>query len=83
MKKRMLEMVEASVINRHLFGHVFDLPDGESFLNTVDNTEHKCIMTIILIWDPNVTSCRSINACLQTIAKDYSHVKFCRIQVKP
>jgi hypothetical protein len=47
----------------------------------------KTILTLKLfsqaIWYPNVTSCCSINACLQTIAKDYRPVKFCRIQVKP
>ena len=37
MKKRMQEMVEASVINRKHFGHVFDLNNGPQFLDTVDH----------------------------------------------
>ena len=37
MKKRMQEMVEASVINRKHFGHVFDLNSGPQFLDTVDH----------------------------------------------
>jgi len=80
MKKRMQEMVEASVINRKHFGHVFDLISGDQFLHTVDHPEHKNVLMIIHIWEANNEACKAVDGCLQSIAKDYSHVKFARIQ---
>jgi len=80
MKKRMQEMVEASVINRKHFGHVFDLISGDQFLHTVDHPEHKNVLMIIHIWEQHNEACKAVDGCLKIIAKDYSHVKFCRIQ---
>ena len=35
---------------------------------------------IIHIWEANNQACKAVDGCLQSIAKDYSHVKFARIQ---
>ena len=35
---------------------------------------------IIHIWEANNEACKAVDGCLQSIAKDYSHVKFARIQ---
>jgi len=80
MKKRMQEMVEASVMKRKIFGQLFTLDDGEAFLETVDNHEHKDVVIVIHIWEPGSQGCKDIDGCLHSIAKDYSHVKFCKIQ---
>lgn len=79
-KKRMHEMIESSIINRKQFGHVFELKDGNEFLDTVDNPEFKDVLIVIHIWDRASEPCKAINGCLQTIAKEYSYIRFCRIQ---
>lgn len=80
MKKRMQEMVEASVMNKKHFGRVFTLSDGEQFLAAVDHPDHKNVITIIHIWEQGNEACKTIDQSFQDIAKDYSHIKFCRIQ---
>ena len=81
MKKRMQEMVEAAVIQRKHFGHVFALMDGEAFLSTVDCTETKADLIVVLIWEPGKI-CKLMESCWSSLAKDYDYVKFCKIQVK-
>lgn len=80
MKKRMQEMVEAAVINKKHFGNVFNLANGDGFLEAVDHPEHKNVLIVIHIWEQGHQSCKIVDECLKTIAKEYSHVKFCRIQ---
>ena len=81
MKKRMQEMVEASVIQRKHFGHVFALQDGEAFLSTVDCPETKSDLIMVLISESVNSICKVMENCWATLAKDYSYVKFCKIQV--
>ena len=81
MKKRMQEMVEASIMNRKHFGRVYILEDGEAFLETVDHPDHSNVVIVIYIWEPKSEGCKAIDGCLQTIAKEYNHIKFCKIQV--
>ena len=81
MKKRMQEMVEAAVIQRKHFGHVFTLMDGEAFLSTVDCAETKADLIVILIWEPGKI-CKVMESCWSSLAKDYDYVKFCKIQVR-
>lgn len=80
MKKRMQEMVEASVIQRKHFGHVFALQDGEAFLSTVDCQETKSDLIMVLISESVNSICKIMENCWATLAKDYCHVKFCKIQ---
>jgi len=80
-KKRMHEMIESSIVNRKHFGYVFELKDGDEFLNTVDDPEHKNVLIVIHIWDRGSDACKAVNGCLLTIAKEYNYIKFCRIQV--
>eukprot|EP00093_Oithona_nana_P004871 04871.XXX_251655_253362_1 [CDS] Oithona nana genome sequencing. len=79
MKKRMQEMVEAAVIQRKHFGHVFALQDGESFLSTVDCKETKSDLIVVLIVESG-SICKIMESCWATLAKEYSYVKFCKIQ---
>ena len=81
MKARMQEMIESSVINRKNFGHVYELKDGDEFLDTVDNQNNSNVLIVIHIWDKASGACKSINEGLQTISKEYNYIKFCRIQV--
>ena len=80
MKKRMQEMVEAAVIQRKHIGHVFAVQDGESFLNTVDCKETKSDLIVVLIVESG-SICKIMESCWATLAKEYSYVKFCKIQV--
>ncbi len=82
MAKRMHEMVEASAQDRKHFGHLFDLETGDDFLRVVDNPDHKKVTIIVHIWEPAIEGCEAVNGCLNNLAKDYGHVKFCRIKVK-
>ena len=80
-KKRMTEMIESSVINRKNFGHVYELRNGDEFLDTVDNQDNSDVLIVIHIWDKASEACKTINEGLQTISKEYNYIKFCRIQV--
>ena len=75
----MIKKITIYVYRKH-FGHVFDLISGDQFLQTVDHPEHKNVLMIIHIWEQTNEACKAVDGWLQIIAKDYSHVKFCRIQ---
>ena len=74
-------MIESSVINRKNFGHVYELRNGDEFLDTVDNQDNSDVLIVIHIWDKASEACKTINEGLQTISKEYNYIKFCRIQV--
>lgn len=82
MQKRMREMMEAAncANTKTIFGTVINLTNGDEFLEAVDNEDHKNVIIVVHIWETSVPSCIAVDGCLQSIAKDYCHVKFCRIQ---
>ncbi|KAL1128831.1 hypothetical protein AAG570_013365 [Ranatra chinensis] len=75
-KQRMEEMFEMASLPK--FGKLFDLRNGNDFLDAVDN-EHKSVTVIIHIYENNVPSCRSMNSGLSSLCRDYPHVKFCKL----
>lgn len=77
-KKRMAEMLAMSG-KLPQFGHLIALTKGEELLNAID-AEQKSVTIILHIYDERVTTCKTLNNCLQTLAKEYSNVKFCKIQ---
>ena len=49
------------------------------FLGEIDK-EHKDVTIIIHIYDQKMPECKLMNECLETIAKDYAVVKFCKVK---
>ena len=79
-KKRMQEMVDnQSSVSSKRFGNMVDLATGEDFLIAVDK-EDKGVSVIIFIYENDVAGCNTSYQCLKLIAKEYPHVKFCRIR---
>ncbi|KAJ8877013.1 hypothetical protein PR048_021465 [Dryococelus australis] len=75
-KKRMQEMM-SQISSLPKFGKVFELKDGEEFLDAVDN--NKCANIIVHIYEKNVASCEAMNGCLTVLCQEYIQVKFCKI----
>lgn len=76
-KRRMMEMFDKT--GKPLtFGKVISLLNGDEFLNAVDK-EHKLTTVVIHIFENNVNACKAMNKCLETVAKAYPMVKFCKI----
>lgn len=76
-KRRMMEMFDKT--GKPLtFGKVISLLNGDEFLNAVDK-EHKLTTIVIHIFENNVNACKAMNKCLETVAKAYPMVKFCKI----
>ena len=64
--------------NRPRFGKVLELTN-DMFLSEIDK-EHKDVTIIIHIYDQKMSECKLMNECLETIAKDYAVVKFCKVK---
>ena len=60
------------------FGNLIDLVTGEDFLNAIDK-EDKGVSVIIFIYENEAAGCNTSYQCLKLVAKEYPHVKFCRI----
>lgn len=76
-KQRMTEML-ASSSKQTNFGQVLGLLNGDDFLNAVDK-ENKFTTVIIHIYENHVKACRTMNKCIDELAAEYPHVKFCKI----
>lgn len=76
-RERMMEMLR---INGQLktFGQVLLLRNGDEFLNAVD-MENKSTTVVVHIYENNLAACETMDKCLQTLAKEYVYVKFCKI----
>lgn len=83
MLKRMEEMMLATQEanrSKKKFGLIFDLQSGDEFLTTVDNPEDKATLVVVYIYEDGAPGCDATYGCLKQVAKDYSHLKFCRIR---
>lgn len=76
-KKRMAEMLALSG-RLPTFGNLINMTSGEQLLHAIDK-EQTTVTIILHIYDERITACRTLNNCLQTLAKDYVNVKFCKI----
>ncbi|XP_029174666.1 phosducin-like protein [Nylanderia fulva] len=75
-KQRMQEMLAKT--EKLYFGKVFDLESADQFLQAIDE-EDKSVTIIVHIYEDNVPGCEAMNGCLISLAKEYPHVKFCKI----
>lgn len=77
-QQRMREMLERCGRQQKQFGTVISLANGDEFLNAIDN-EDKSIAIIVHIYENKLLACKTMNRCLDELAANYKHVKFCKI----
>ena len=77
MQKRMKDMMQ-SAGKRPDFGALIHLHTAEEFLTAIDN-EDKNVVIVASIDEDGVEGCEAMKGCLEIVAKDYPHTKFCRI----
>lgn len=61
------------------FDCVFELESSEAFLKAIEK-EHRLTLIIVHIYEDAVEGCEALNHCLNSLAVEYSSVKFCRIR---
>ncbi len=76
-RQRMMEMMQICG-QQMTFGKVISLGNGDEFLNAVD-MENKNTTVIVHIYENHLAACKTMNKCLDQLAKDYGYVKFCKI----
>lgn len=76
--KRKFEEMQTKMLSLPKFGRVIEL-DDEKFISEIDN-EHKNVTIIIHVYDTKINECNLMNECLESIAKDYSIVKICKVR---
>lgn len=77
-QERMREMLAQCGRTAKRFGNVFSLNDGDEFLKAIDH-EDKTITVIVHIYEQKMAACKTMNRCLDELAKSYDTVKFCKI----
>lgn len=77
-QQRMREMLERCGKKQKQFGTVLSLANGDEFLNAIDN-EDKSVPVIIHIYENKLLACKTMNRCLDELAKTYKSVKFGKI----
>lgn len=77
-QQRMREMLERCGKKQKQFGTVVSLANGDEFLNAIDN-EDKSVPVIIHIYENKLLACKTMNRCLDELAKTYKSVKFGKI----
>ncbi|RNA27196.1 phosducin [Brachionus plicatilis] len=76
--KKKFEEMQSKLLSLPKFGKVIEL-DEEKFISEIDN-EQKNVTIIIHIYDTKINECNIMNECLETIAKDYTIVKICKVR---
>ncbi|XP_043278356.1 phosducin-like [Venturia canescens] len=59
------------------FGVVENLKDADEFFKSIDNKDKS--VTVIHIYEYNISGCEAMNGFLITLVKEYPQVKFCKI----
>nr|SVE92493.1 EOG090X08Y3 [Megafenestra aurita] len=77
-QQRMQEMLNRET-NRLRFGTVHVIKDCDHFLAAVDE-EDKAVSVLILLHEPNSSGCLSALKAVESLCKDYVHVKFCTVR---
>ena len=65
--------------NRLKFGSVLTIKDCDHFLAAVDG-EDKSTSVVILLHEPNISGCVSAIKAIESLSKEYLHVKFCTVR---
>jgi len=78
MEARMKEMMERTQNTTKRFGSVIQLDSGESFLDCSEREDDK-VTVIVMVYDPRVEGCDAMSGCLEVLAPQYLHIKWCKI----
>ncbi|XP_075869971.1 phosducin-like protein isoform X2 [Nelusetta ayraudi] len=61
------------------FAQVFELNDGQDFLDALDKEDRHTIV-IIHIYEPDVPGCEAMRGSLLCLAQEYTRIKFCSVR---
>ena len=78
MEARMKEMMERTQNTTKRFGSVIQLDSGESFLDCSEREDEK-VTVVVMVYDPRVEGCEAMAGCLEVLAPQYLHIKWCKI----
>lgn len=76
--RKKFEEMQSKLLTLPKFGKVIEL-DDEKFISEIDN-EQKNVTVIVHVYDTKINECNIMNECLDSIAKDYSIVKICKVK---
>ena len=74
----MKEMMERTQNTTKKFGSVIQLDSGESFLDCSEREDEK-VTVVVMVYDPRVEGCDAMAGCLEVLAPQYPHIKWCKI----
>lgn len=77
-QQRMMEMLSRCGHKLRQFGQVISLPTSDAFLDAIDK-EDKLITVIVHIYENAFLACKTMNRCLEELARSHSNIKFCKI----
>lgn len=77
--KRMREMLERYQQRevKKVFGDLAFLNTGEALLSILEDKDLKNILVVTHVYNRKIPECKTMNSCLDKLAKKYQHVKFC------
>ena len=78
MEARMKEMMERTQNTTKRFGSVIQLESGEGFLDCSEREDEK-VTVVVMVYDPRVEGCEAMAGCLEVLAPQYLHIKWCKI----
>lgn len=78
MKQRMEEMLEKNMCTKRNYGKIVELRSDSEFLDAVDKVD-KNVIVVIFVTEDDAPGCAAVQGCLVNIAKDYDHIKFCKM----
>lgn len=77
-RQKRLEEIRKAVETTPKFGKVKELTK-EEFVEAIDS-ECAMVTVVIHVYEKGVVACEAMNRCLECLAQEYPHVKFCRIR---
>jgi len=78
MKRRMEEMLEKNMCTKRSYGKIVELKSDAEFLDAVDKVD-KNVIVVVFVTEDEAPGCAAVQGCLVNIAKDYDHIKFCKM----
>ena len=75
MQKEMEDKIKQNMVK---FGQLYDLQTGEELLDILEK-EEKNVIVIVHLYDKSLSACVNLSDCLERLAKQYTHVRFCKI----
>lgn len=77
-RQKRIEEMRRALDDVPKFGQVINL-DKSSFVDAIDK-EKSGVKVIVHVYEDNVEACEAMDGCIKCLAKEYIHIKFCRIK---